>query len=57
MTMVHVTSSRRSRGSEAEDGRSDDVGCGAVQVGRKYHSLAVIFPLAHRGIVVFWLGL
>jgi hypothetical protein len=31
--MVHVASSRRSCESEAEDGRSDGVGCDAVQVG------------------------
>jgi hypothetical protein len=31
--MVHVASSRRSRGSEADDGWSDGIGCGAVEVG------------------------
>jgi hypothetical protein len=35
-----VASSRRSRGSEIEDSQSDDVGCGTVEVGRKYSSLA-----------------
>jgi hypothetical protein len=51
--MVHVTSSRRSRGSEAKDGRFDGVGCGAVHVRPNYPDLAVILFLAHRGILVF----
>ena len=55
--MVHVASSRRSRGSEAKDGRFDGVGCGAAQVGPNYPSLDVIFLLAHRGILVFWFSL
>jgi hypothetical protein len=52
--VVHVASSRRSRGSEAKDGQFDDVGCGAVEVGSNYPSLVVIFLLAHRGILVIW---
>jgi hypothetical protein len=55
--MMNVASSQRSRGSEAEDGRSDDVGCAAVQFGRKYPSLDVIFLLVHRGILVFCFSL
>jgi hypothetical protein len=31
--MVHVTTSQRSHKSETEDGRSDSVGCDAVDVG------------------------
>jgi hypothetical protein len=30
--MVHVASSRRSHGNEVEDGQSDGVGCGTVEV-------------------------
>jgi hypothetical protein len=55
--MVHVASSRRSRGSEAEDGRSDGVGSGTVKIGQKYPSLAIISFLVRRGILVFWLDL
>jgi hypothetical protein len=55
--MVHVASSWRPRGSEAEDGRSDGIGCRVVQVGQKYHLLAVISFSACWGISVFWLGL
>jgi hypothetical protein len=51
--VVHVTSSLRSRGCEAKVGRFDGIGCGGVEVGPSYHSLAVIFLLAHRGILVF----
>jgi hypothetical protein len=53
MQMVHVASSRRSSGSEAEDGRFNGVGCGAMKVGPKYPPLAVISFSAHRGILVF----
>jgi hypothetical protein len=35
---VRVASSRRSHASEAEDGRSNGVGCGAMDVGQKYPS-------------------
>jgi hypothetical protein len=55
--VVHVASSRRSRGSEAKDGWFDGVGCGVVEVGPNYPSLDVIFLLAHRGILVFWSSL
>jgi hypothetical protein len=55
--MVHVASSQRSHGSEVEDGWFDGVGCGVVQVGRKYPSLAVISFSAHMSILVFWLDL
>jgi hypothetical protein len=51
--VVHVASSWRSHGSEAKDGWFDGVGCITVEVGRNYHSLDVIFLLAHRGILVF----
>jgi hypothetical protein len=40
--VVHVASSQRSRGSEVEDGWSDGVGCGAVEVRQKYPSLDII---------------
>jgi hypothetical protein len=55
--VVHVTSSQRSRESEAKDGRFDDVGCDAVEVRPNYPSLVVIFLLAHMGILVFWISL
>jgi hypothetical protein len=55
--MVHVASSWRPRGSEAEDGRSNGIGCGVVQVGRKYPLLVVISFSACWGISVFSLGL
>jgi hypothetical protein len=55
--VAHVASSRRSRGSEAKDGRLDGVGCDVVEVGPNYHSLDAIFLLAHRGILVFWSSL
>jgi hypothetical protein len=48
-----VASLWKSHGSEANDGRFDDVGCGAVEVGSNYPSLDVIFLLAHRDILVF----
>jgi hypothetical protein len=51
--MVHVASSWRSHGSEAEDGRSDGVGCSVVEVRKKYRSLAVISFSGHKGILVF----
>jgi hypothetical protein len=55
--VVHVASSQRLRGSEAKDGRFDGVGCGVVEIGPNYHSLDVIFLLAHMGILVFWSSL
>jgi hypothetical protein len=36
-----------------KDGQFDGIGCGAVEVGPNYHSLVVIFLLAHWGILVF----
>jgi hypothetical protein len=53
MQTVHVALLWRSCGSEAKDGRSDGVRCGAVQVRRKYPSLAVISFSARMGILVF----
>jgi hypothetical protein len=44
--VVHVTSSQMLHQSEVKDGRSDGVGCGVVQVERKYASLYIIFLLA-----------
>jgi hypothetical protein len=41
--VVHVASLQRSRGSEAKDGRFDDIECGAVEVEPNYPSLVVIF--------------
>jgi hypothetical protein len=55
--MVHVASSRMSHGSEAKDERFDGVGCSTVKVRSIYPSLVVMFLLAHRGILVFWLSL
>jgi hypothetical protein len=55
--VMHVASSWRSRGSEAENGRFDGVGCGVVEIKSKYPSLTVISFLACRGILVFWLDL
>jgi hypothetical protein len=49
--VVHVASSRRSCGSEAEDSQFDGVGCSIVEVGPNYLSLDVIFLLAHRKTV------
>jgi hypothetical protein len=53
MQMVHVASSQRSCGSEAEDDQSDGVGCGAVKVESKYPSLAVISFSVWMDILVF----
>jgi hypothetical protein len=36
-----------------EHGQFDGVGCGAPEVRSNYHSLTVIFILAHMGIPVF----
>jgi hypothetical protein len=51
--MVHVASSRRSRGREAKDSRFDSIGCGAVEVRPSYPSVVVAFILPHMGILVF----
>jgi hypothetical protein len=48
-----MASLQRSRGSEAKDDRLDGVECGVVEVRPYYHSLDLIFILAHRGILVF----
>jgi hypothetical protein len=52
--VVYVTSSQRSHGSEAKDGRFNGVSFDVVEVGTNYHSLDVFFLLDHRGILVFW---
>jgi hypothetical protein len=52
--VVHVASSRRSHGSEAKDGWFNGISCSAAEIEPNYHSLAVIFLLAHRGILVFY---
>jgi hypothetical protein len=54
---VHVASPRRSHGSEAKDDRFDDIRYDTEEVEPNYHSLVVIFLLAHRGIVAFWFSL
>jgi sensor domain CHASE-containing protein len=51
--MVHMESSRRSRESEAKGDRFDGVKYGVVDVGPNYPSVAIIFLLAHMGILVF----
>jgi hypothetical protein len=51
--MVHVASSWRSHGDEAEDGRVDAIGC----IGLFYPNFAVFTVLGPRDILVFWLGL
>jgi hypothetical protein len=51
--MVHMASSRRSRGREVKDGRFDGVACDAIEVRPNYHSVVVVFISAHRGILVF----
>jgi hypothetical protein len=55
--VVHVASSRRTRRSEAKDGRFDGVRCGAVEVGPNYPSLDVISILDHMSILIFWFSL
>jgi hypothetical protein len=51
--MVHVASSQRSRGVEAEDGRVDAMGC----IRLFYPNFTFFYKLGRRGILVFWLGL
>jgi hypothetical protein len=51
--MVHVASTQRSCGSEAEDGRFDVVRCDAVEVRQKDTSIAVIYFSACKDILVF----
>jgi hypothetical protein len=50
--MVHVASSRMSRGSEAEDGLIDAMGC--IRLLYPYFVIFVVLGLV--GILVFWLG-
>jgi hypothetical protein len=47
--VVHVASSRRSRGVEAEDGRVNVMGC----VGSFYAKITIFILLGPKGIVVF----
>jgi hypothetical protein len=51
--MVHVASSQRSRGVEAEDGRVDATDC----IELFYPNFVVFIVLGPRGILVFCLGL
>jgi hypothetical protein len=51
--MVHVTSSWRSCGDEAEDGHVDAIGC----IGLFYPNFVIFIVLGPKGILVFWLGL
>jgi hypothetical protein len=53
MKMVHVASSWRSHGVEAEDEQIDATGC----IGLFYPKFTVFIVLCHRGILVFYLGL
>jgi hypothetical protein len=46
--MVHMASSQRSRGDEAEDGRVDATGC----IGLFYPNFAVFVVLGHKDILV-----
>jgi hypothetical protein len=46
--MVHVASSRRSRGDEAQDGRVDVLGC----IGLFYPNFAIFIALGHKGSLV-----
>jgi hypothetical protein len=50
--VVHMASSRRSRGCEGKDERFYDIGCDVAEVSPNYHSLVAICLLAHRGILV-----
>jgi hypothetical protein len=46
--MVHVASSRRSHGDEAEDGLVDVMGC----IGLFYPNFAIFIVLGHKGTLV-----
>jgi hypothetical protein len=46
--MVHMASSQRSRGDEAEDGRVDTMGC----IRLFYPNFAIFVVLAHKGSLV-----
>jgi hypothetical protein len=51
-----VVSLRRSRESEAKDGRFDGIRCDAVEVGPYYTSFIVIFsfrPQGHSSLLIF----
>jgi hypothetical protein len=48
-----VASSWRSHGCEAKDDLFNGVECSTVEVGPNYHSLDIIFHLAHMDILVF----
>jgi hypothetical protein len=50
---MRMASSWRSRGSEAKDDLFIGIRCGVAKVRPNYHSLAVIFLLAHRSILAF----
>jgi hypothetical protein len=47
--MVHVASSQRSRGDDAEDGRVNATGCTRLF----YPNFAIFIVLGHEGILVF----
>jgi hypothetical protein len=51
--MVHIASSWRSCGVEAEDGWVNAIGC----IGLFYPNFAVFAVLGHRVILVFWFSL
>jgi hypothetical protein len=51
--MVHMASSRRSCGDEAEDGWVDEMGC----IGVFFPNFVIFIVLHPRGILVFWWGL
>jgi hypothetical protein len=55
--VVYMASSQRSHESEAKDGQFDGIRYGTLEVVPNYHSLIVIFLLAHRDILVFLLSL
>jgi hypothetical protein len=50
--MVHVASSRRSRGDEAEDGRVDATGC----IGLFNPNFTIFLILGHKGSFVISLS-
>jgi hypothetical protein len=51
--MVHVASSWRSRGDEAEDEWADAMGC----IELFYPNFVIFIVFGPRGNLVFWLGL
>jgi hypothetical protein len=48
MRMVHVATSRRSRGDEAKDERVDATGC----IGPFYHNFTVFIVLGHKDSLI-----